>query len=160
PGDKLYVVLPLYHSSALLLGLAAAFSTGTPVALRASFSARAFWSDIRRYHATATLYIGELCRYLLNSPVTPDERDNPLRVMVGNGLRADLWEPFSRRFGVPEIREFYGATEAPGAIVNLTGKVGSIGRMPLRRLTPLKIVRFDVESGTHPRGPDGLCIEC
>lgn len=159
-GDKLYIVMPLYHSSALWLGFSAAMMTQTPIALRESFSARAFWGDVRRYRATATLYIGELCRYLMNSPPSPFDKEHTLRIMVGNGLRADLWKPFVDRFGVREIREFYGATEAPGAIVNLTGKVGSVGRMPGRRLSPLKIVRYDVETGTHPRDARGVCIEC
>jgi fatty-acyl-CoA synthase len=160
PGDKLYAVMPLYHSSALLLGFASCVMTGTPIALRSSFSARAFWTDVAEYRATAMLYIGELCRYLLNTPEHPKERDNSLRIAVGNGLRADLWEPFQKRFGVPMIREFYGATEAPGAIFNFTGRVGSVGRWPMRRLAPIKLVKYDVDRDEHVRGPDGLCIEC
>ncbi|MCC6648865.1 MAG: long-chain-acyl-CoA synthetase [Polyangiaceae bacterium] len=160
PGDKLYSVLPLYHSSALLLGFAGCVVTATPMALRGAFSARAFFPDVVRYHATATLYIGELCRYLLATPPCDEERDNPLRIAMGNGLRSDLWGDFQRRFGVPEIREFYGATEAPGGIVNFTNRVGSVGRLPMRRLTPIKLVRYDVDRDEHVRGPDGLCVEC
>ena len=159
-GDKLYSVLPLYHSSALLIGFASCVMTGTPFAMRESFSARAFWPDVEAYGATAILYIGELCRYLLNTPEDRSERAHRVRVAVGNGLRADLWEPFQRRFGVPLIREFYGATEAPGAIFNFTGRVGSVGRMPVRRLSPMKLVRFDVERGEHVRDASGLCVEC
>lgn len=160
PSDKLYCVLPLYHSSAMLLGFGPCVMTGTPVALRSSFSARAFWPDVRRTRATAMLYIGELCRYLLGTKEVPEERDNTLRIAVGNGLRADLWEAFQTRFGITDIREFYGATEAPGAVFNFTNRVGSVGRLPMRRLLPIKLVRYDVASDTHPRGPDGLCIEC
>ncbi len=160
PTDKLYCVLPLYHSSALLIGFSSAIMTGTPIALRRSFSARAFFSDVRRYHATATLYIGELCRYLLASPVSPDEAHGSLRIAVGNGLRADLWDAFQERFGIEDVREFYGATEAPGILLNFTGRKGSVGRMPGRRLSSLRVIRYDVDSDTHPRGADGLCIEC
>src|SRR6185436_19569579 len=108
PGDKLYSVLPLYHSSALLLGFGSAVMTRTPLAMRDQFSARNFWSDVQKYRATAMLYIGELCRYLVNTPPVPEEKNNPIRVAVGNGLRADVWPEFQSRFGIANIREFYG----------------------------------------------------
>lgn len=160
PGDKLYSVLPLYHSSALLLGFSSCVMTRTPIALRDSFSASAFWSDAQRYQATATLYIGELARYLLNTEPTEAEKHNPIRVAVGNGMRADVWEPFAKRFGIPQIREFYGATEAPGAIMNVSGKVGSVGHVPLRRLSAFKLARYDVERDELVRDEHGRCIEC
>lgn len=159
-GDKLYSVLPLYHSSAMLIGAGSCIMTRTPMALRSSFSAKAFWPDVQRYGATAILYIGELCRYLVNSEKCEEELNNPVRVAVGNGLRADVWEEFARRFDIPQIREFYSATEAPGAIFNLTGKVGSIGHVPMRRLGSLKLARFDVESEELVRDETGFCVEC
>src|SRR6185295_11509632 len=51
PGDKLYSVLPLYHSSALMIGAGACMLTRTPMALRESFSAKAFFNDVKRYRA-------------------------------------------------------------------------------------------------------------
>jgi len=160
PGDKLYSVLPLYHSSALLIGVGSCVMTRTPLALRRAFSAKAFWSDVQRYRATGMLYIGELCRYLVNTPPSELERNNPLRVAVGNGMRADVWETFARRFQVASIREFYSATEAPGLIANLTGKVGSIGHVPFRRLGAMKLARFDVEREELVRDASGFCVEC
>ena len=160
PGDKLYSVLPLYHSSALLIGVGSCVLTRTPMALRRTFSAKAFWPDVQRYRATAMLYIGELCRYLINSPPSELERNNPLRVAVGNGLRADVWGEFSRRFQITAIREFYSATEAPGLIANLTGRVGSIGHVPFRRFSAMKLARYDVERDELVRDARGLCIEC
>lgn len=160
PGDKLYSVLPLYHSSALLIGVGSCVLTRTPIALRRTFSAKAFWPDVQRYRATAMLYIGELCRYLINSPPSELEKNNPLRVAVGNGLRADVWGEFSRRFQIGAIREFYSATEAPGIIANLTGKVGSIGHVPFRRFSAMKLARYDVDRDELVRDARGLCIEC
>jgi fatty-acyl-CoA synthase len=75
-------------------------------------------------------------------------------------LRPDIWEAFQDRFGIETIREFYGATEGNTALVNFENKVGSVGRMPLRGITNAHIIRYDVESDSHPRGRDGLCIEC
>jgi fatty-acyl-CoA synthase len=160
PGDKLYSVLPLYHSSALLIGAGSCILSRTPICMREAFSAKAFWSDVRRYNATAMIYIGELCRYLLNTPPSEEEKNNSLRVAVGNGLRADVWEPFQTRFEIAEIREFYSATEAPGAIFNLSGKVGSIGHVPMRRLGKMKLALYDVASDELVRTGQGLCVEC
>lgn len=160
PGDKVYCALPLYHSSGMLLGIGASIMGGVPVALRGSFSARSFWKDIVRYGATSFLYIGEICRHLLNTAAVEEERQHRVRVIVGNGMRADVWAPFQERFRIEQIREFYGATEAPGVIFNITGRQGSIGRLPLRHLTPARLARYDITTGQHLRGPDGYLIKC
>jgi fatty-acyl-CoA synthase len=160
PGDKLYNVLPLYHSNALLLGAGGCIMTRTPMAMRPAFSAKAFWEDVQRYNATAMIYIGELCRYLLNTAPGEAERHNPIRVALGNGMRPDVWEPFQKRFNIPEIREFYAATEAPGIIINLTNKTGSVGRVPMRRFSAYRVVKYDVDADDYIRDSRGRCIEC
>jgi fatty-acyl-CoA synthase len=161
PGDKLYCVLPLYHANGFLLGACAAMIAGVPMAMRRSFSASAFWDDVHRYQATAILYIGELCRYLVNSPPHPKELPNPVRVAVGNGLRPDIWPRFKARFGIENIREFYGATEAPGFIANISGREGSVGRVPLGGLAGwMRIVQYDVDLDQHRRDGKGFCIPC
>ncbi|MGB8329046.1 MAG: long-chain-acyl-CoA synthetase [Polyangiales bacterium] len=161
PGDKLYCVLPLYHANGLLLGAAASMIARVPMAMRRSFSASAFWDDVHRYNATAILYIGELCRYLVNSPPHPKELPNPVRVAVGNGLRPDIWPRFKARFGIEHVREFYGATEAPGFIANISGREGSVGRVPLGGLAGwLSIVQYDVDLDQHLRDQRGFCIRC
>ncbi len=161
PGDKLYCVLPLYHANGLLLGVSSTIVARVPMALRRSFSASAFWEDVHRYGATAILYIGELCRYLVNSPPHPRELPNPIRVAVGNGLRPDIWPVFKSRFGIDKVREFYGATESPGFIANISGREGSVGRVPLGGLAGwLRIVRYDVDQDEHLRDARGFCIQC
>jgi fatty-acyl-CoA synthase len=161
PGDKLYCVLPLYHANGLMLGIGSAMIARIPTAMRRSFSASAFWDDVDRYKATAVLYIGELCRYLVNSPPHPKELPNPVRVAVGNGLRPDIWPRFKARFGIEVIREFYGATEAPGFIANFSGREGSVGRIPLAGLAGwLRIVQYDVDLEQHLRNEKGYCIPC
>jgi len=153
PGDVNYVALPLYHSSAMFAGWAAALTSGAAIALRRKFSATNFWRDIRAFDATSFVYIGELCRYLLNQPAADDDRRHRIRVATGNGLRPDIWGPFQQRFGVPLIREFYGATEGNAPLVNFTGRPGMVGR--LRRGQVL--VRCDPETGELRRNAAGRC---
>ena len=52
-----------------------------------------------------------MCRYLLATPPRPEDTQHKLRVVFGNGLRPQIWEDFVKRFKIPQIAEFYGATE-------------------------------------------------
>ena len=155
PGDVIYVTLPLYHSSAMFLGFGAGLATGAATALRRKFSASAFWEDARRFDATSFIYIGELCRYLLNRPVQPGERDHKLRVGVGNGMRGDIWVEFQERFGVPLIREFYGATEGNVPLVNMEGRPGRVGKLRAGQA----LIRCDLATGEPIRDASGLCTK-
>jgi fatty-acyl-CoA synthase len=164
PADVHYCALPLYHSAGGVMMVSTALAAGATLALRRRFSARAFWDDCRRFGASRSQYIGEFCRYLLNQPPRDDDRDHPVRFMIGNGLRPDIWTEFQRRFEIEHIIEFYGATEGLGLFVNLRGKVGAVGRMPLgrlgRRLGIARIVRYDVERDELVRDERGFCIDC
>ena len=75
-------------------------------------------------------YIGELCRYLVNAPPHPRETQHRLRLCCGNGLRADIWQQFVERFKIPQVLEFYAATENNFSLFNCEGKPGAIGRIP------------------------------
>jgi acyl-CoA synthetase (AMP-forming)/AMP-acid ligase II len=158
PGDKLYAPLPLYHSSALLIGLATAIAYRVPTALRDTFSATALLADVRRYDATALLYIGEMCRYLLATPPAPTDRQHRLRIAVGNGLRPEIWDRFRDRFGIAQVHEFYAATEAPGLLVNLSGVAGAVGRLPLGGLGMYRLARYDVDREELVRDARGYCV--
>jgi fatty-acyl-CoA synthase len=138
----------------------AALYAGATLALRRKFSAREFWNDVREYDVTHFQYIGEICRYLLNQPPRPDDRQHRMRAMIGNGLRADVWAPFVERFGVEKVIEFYGATEGNAPIINLENKLGSVGRWPLKALTNARLIRYDLDADEPLRGPGGLCVEC
>ena len=162
PQDRMYVTLPLYHSAGGICAVGMALSTGGSVVIRRKFSVHQFWDDIVRYEATLFQYIGEMCRYLLNAPPGTQERAHKLRAAIGNGLRPEIWERFKVRFGLPRIFEFYGATEGNVSLFNFDGRTGAVGRIPpyLKRMLPVKIVRFDIETEMPVRGPDGRCIEC
>ncbi len=162
PSDRMYNCLPMYHSIGGVAAIGSTLVHGGTVIVRRRFSARAFWDDIVDEGCTLFQYIGELCRFLLNSPVHPRERDHRLRICCGNGLRADVWKPFQERFGIPRILEFYAATEANFSLYNCEGVVGAIGRVPpfLAHRFPIALVKFDVDAGAPVRGDDGFCQRC
>jgi len=161
-SDRMYDALPLYHSTGGICALGPVFTTGGSLVIRRKFSVTEFWNDIYRYKPTAFQYIGELCRYLLNAPVALHETDHNIRVITGNGLRPEIWPAFQKRFAIPKIIEFYGATEGNVSMLNYDGKVGAVGRLPwyFRNIIKTRIVRFDVENEVPVRGPDGCCYEC
>jgi fatty-acyl-CoA synthase len=160
--DRLYDCLPLFHSVGGVAAPCSMLFAGGSVALVEKFSATSFWDDIVRFDCTMFQYIGELCRYLLNTPAKGAETSHRLRLAVGNGLRADIWEAFVARFAIPQILEFYAATEGNFSLFNVEGKIGAIGRIPhlLAHRFPAAIIRADGDSGAPVRGQDGLCIRC
>lgn len=157
--DRIYNVLPLYHSTGGLVGVGAALLNGARLIIRKKFSATNFWPDVKTSGATMFVYIGELCRYLINCPPHEDERNHKLKLAFGNGLRADVWPDFQSRFRIPDILEFYGSTEGNVSLFNFDGKAGAIGRVPgfLKSQINIRLVEFDVDTEQPVRGPDGLC---
>jgi fatty-acyl-CoA synthase len=162
PEDRLYDCLPVYHSVGGIVAPCSMLSAGASVVLSDKFSATHFWHDVVRWDCTLFQYIGELCRYLLKAPPSEYESIHRLRLACGNGLRGDVWEAFQARFAIPQILEFYAATEGNFSLYNVEGKPGAIGRIPplLAHRFPAAIVRVDIEAGTPVRGNDGLCIAC
>jgi fatty-acyl-CoA synthase len=160
--DRIYDTLPLYHTTGGLIAPGIALMSGGSCFIRERFSARQFWADVVAHDCTMFQYIGELCRYLLNAPTSPDESRHKIRLCTGNGLRPDIWMDFKTRFRLPEIVEWYAATEGNVLLFNMDGKPGAVGRVPrwLEHKLQTKVVRFDIENETPVRGPDGFCIEC
>jgi fatty-acyl-CoA synthase len=160
--DRMYDCLPMYHTVGGLVATGPLLVVGGSTVIREKFSAREFWDDIARYECTLFQYIGELCRYLVNSPPHPKETSHRLRLACGNGLRPDIWDEFKTRFRIPLILEFYAATEGNVLLFNFEGKSGAIGRLPwfLAWRFPVELVKFDVEAEQPIRDANGHCIVC
>jgi fatty-acyl-CoA synthase len=149
--DTLYCCLPLYHNNAVTVALGAVLNGGASMAIAGKFSVSNFWDDIVRFDASSFVYIGELCRYLLGQPERPSERQHRVRVIVGNGLRTDIWREFQERFGIERIAEFYGASECNIAFINAYNLDETAGTCPL----PHKVVRYDPDTGDALRNAKG-----
>jgi len=162
PEDRLFDCLPLFHSVGGIVAPCSMLTAGASVVLSEKFSVGNFWRDIVRWDCTLFQYIGELCRYLLKAPNSEFESRHRLRLACGNGLRGDIWEAFQARFSIPQILEFYAATEGNFSLYNVEGKPGAIGRIPplLAHRFPAAIIRLDPELGLPVRTADGLCVAC
>jgi fatty-acyl-CoA synthase len=158
----MYNCLPLYHSVGGVVATFAPLVNGGAVVIRPRFSASEFWHDVRTQRCTLFQYIGELCRYLVNSPQRALESEHNLRVACGNGLRPEVWETFQNRFAIPRILEYYASTEGNFSLYNCEGQVGAIGRIPpfLTSRLPVALLKFDVDAGQPLRDAEGRCERC
>uniref|UniRef100_A0A673B3W8 Long-chain-fatty-acid--CoA ligase n=1 Tax=Sphaeramia orbicularis TaxID=375764 RepID=A0A673B3W8_9TELE len=140
--DVLYDCLPLYHSAGNIVGVGQCIIHGMTVVIKKKFSASRFWDDCVKYNCTIVQYIGEICRYLLNQP--------------------SIWEEFMKRFNIPQIAEFYGATECNCSLGNFDNHIGACGfnSQILPYIYPIRLVKVDEETMELIRGPDGVCIPC
>ena len=152
--DRLYLCLPLYHGTGLIVGFGSTLWSGSSMFIRRKFSASNFLNEVREYNTNCFVYIGELCRYLMSQPERVGDADNPLQRIVGNGLRPDVWLNFKRRFGIKRISEFYGASEGNAAFMNLLNKDCTIGMTP----NTIALVRYDIDADEIIRDVSGRCI--
>lgn len=164
--------MPLYHSSAAILGLLSCLMAGSTIIVGRKFSARTFWKDVRENDATIVQYVGETLRYLLAVPPEIDpttgedlDKKHSVRVAFGNGLRPDVWNNVKERFNIPTIAEFYAATEGTSGSWNLSsngftagaiGRNGALGNLIIGRSSA--IVQVDHETEQPWRDPQtGMC---
>ncbi len=108
--DVFYMIMPLFHSNAVITAFAPWVLAGSTAAVRRRFSASGFLPDVRRYGVTYFNYVGKPLSYILATPEQPDDADNPVRLAFGNEA-ADLdIERFGTRFGCAVV-DGYGSTE-------------------------------------------------
>jgi fatty-acyl-CoA synthase len=142
PEDVGYACMPLFHSNAMFLGFMPAFTVGGSVALRERFSASKFVPDILSHGVTYWNYVGEPVHYVLGAldAAYPDAADlkrevtdnpaNHLRMALGNGAAAPDIERFDDAFGLDDVLELYGSTEAAISTFRRKGDPrGSVGEI-------------------------------
>lgn len=162
---RVYTCMPLFHGTSIFTGLCYGVGVSGTLCIARKFSASRFWKDIHDSGATRILYVGELCRYLVNTPPGPYDKKHNCIVASGNGLQREVWDKFRSRFGVPEIREFYRSTEGVSKYDNRNfnswgaGCLGFVG--PISRLVEKDtfIVKYDHDKEDLYRDPKtGRCV--
>jgi fatty-acyl-CoA synthase len=143
PEDRGYVCMPLFHSNSMFIGWSPCFWTGASLVVRERFSASAFAPDVLQHGVSYWNYVGEPVHYVLSAvekefggdeerirrELTLDPR-NRFRFAVGNGASPPDIERFSRWFGLEEMYELYGSTEAAISTFRRRGDPrGSVGEI-------------------------------
>jgi crotonobetaine/carnitine-CoA ligase len=101
---------------------------GGSVATIKTFSTNTFWKMVRDTHTTVVFLLGVMAQFLAKLPPTPDDADNPLRIVFMAPLVNDV-EAFSKRFGV-YVYTLFNMTETSNPIVSgpNPSKRGTCGR--------------------------------
>ena len=107
--DVLYTCLPLFHSNALNTSALPAFLAGGTLALSRRFSARNFWSEVRRYGATQFSLLSAMINIIWNRPPGPEDRDHKVRLCQILPT-PPFFNEFQERFGV-KITSVYSLTD-------------------------------------------------
>lgn len=155
PKDTVYCCLPLHHMAGTLVAAGGALVGGSRLALAPSFRVEEFWPEVRRYGATVVFYAGEMCRALVDAPHKPGERNHPVRMFAGSGMRRDVWRRLEDRFGPLGVLEFYASTEGSAVLANASGhKRGALGR-PLPGSSELALCAYDADRGAIARDANG-----
>ncbi|MDN5622361.1 long-chain-acyl-CoA synthetase [Acinetobacter guillouiae] len=151
--DVMYCTLPLYHATGMVVCWCGAIAGGSALAIRRKFSTSAFWSDVKKFNASAIGYVGELCRYLMDAPASELDHTHRVTKMIGNGMRPNIWGKFKERFGIEEILELYASSEGNVGFSNVFNFNNTVGFSP----TPYAIVQFDKEKNEAIRDSHGAC---
>lgn len=141
--DILYVPLPFFHATAMVVCWSSVVAGGAAIVIKNKFSVSDFWKDIHKYQVTGFGYVGEMCKYLLNTPENPLEKNSTLKKMIGNGLRPDIWQKFKQRFNIDQVAEFYASSEGNIAFFNVFNLDQTMGFS----ITSYAIVQYDIERG-------------
>ena len=108
-NDRVLCVLPLFHVNALCHTCIAMLSVGGSVVLTEKFSASRFWDEVREHSITTSSLMRTIPQILLSLPEKPDDRENPLRLIV-TLLSPEMHVRFEERFGVIGVPS-YSLTE-------------------------------------------------
>ncbi|MDF1822929.1 MAG: long-chain-acyl-CoA synthetase [Alcanivoracaceae bacterium] len=153
--DRMYCTLPFYHATGMVICWGSAIAAGAGLVIARKFSASRFWDDIRHYECSAFGYVGELCRYLHEQPEKPNDKDNKIKVIVGNGLRPGIWKDFKARFGIDRVVELYASSEGNVAFTNVFNFDNTVGFSPVS----YAIVKYDKEKEEPVRDSNGRMIK-
>ena len=153
--DVMYCTLPLYHATGMVVCWCGVLAGASTLAIRRKYSTSGFWTDVKKFNASAIGYVGELCRYLMDAPESKADRDHRVTKMIGNGMRPNIWSKFKQRFGIKEILELYASSEGNVGFSNIFNFDNTVGFSPI----PYAIIQFDKEKNEAVRDKKGQCIK-
>jgi crotonobetaine/carnitine-CoA ligase len=109
--DVFFCCMPLFHSNAQCLQVAAALMAGARISVWPEFSASQWLNQVRSVGATVSNMLGVMTEFVYRQPARDDDADNPLRILQTIPAPAAIVGDFERRFGLTCI-DGYGLTDA------------------------------------------------
>jgi crotonobetaine/carnitine-CoA ligase len=155
-GDIPYTGLSMTHGNAQSVTVFPALSKkGVQAVIGEKFTKSQIWDICRKYGCTTFSLLGGMMAGIFNEPPRPDDRNNPVKMVISAGTPQAIWEEFEQRFNV-KIFEWYAAVEG-GLAYKRPGKgpVGSFGK-PNPLMYRMRVV--DEEDREVPAGIKGELI--
>ncbi len=167
--SNVYLPLPMFHGVAMYSGVLPTFGSSATLVLARKFSLHNFWIDVERNDVDCFLYVGELCRYLVQAPKNPAEErvlsNGRLRFARGLGMSEQIWRQVRDRFNI-EVFEYFSASEATTTLANYNKGPFGIGGVthegPIARYFNMswKLLQHNTSTGEVTRNSrTGLCNE-
>ncbi len=153
-ADVVYCPIPVWHATGFLVGVASSIISGAQLVIPERFSASRFWGDVLDNQVTHIVHVGEMWRYI----TVPAPRPHRLRAVIGGGLSAGEHRRLREELLIPRVIEFYGSTELPAVMWDLAGVPGTMGHVPLRRLSRWFVARREPETDALLRDSRGLVV--
>lgn len=144
-GDTVYCLTPLHHQSGLLASLGAAVVGGARIALSRGLRPDRFLQEIRQYGVTVVSYTWAMLREVVDDPSFSVNGSHPVRLFIGSGMPAGLWQRIVEVFAPAHVVEFFATTDGQAVLANVSGaKIGSKGR-PLPGSGHVELAAYDAD---------------
>jgi crotonobetaine/carnitine-CoA ligase len=161
PGDRLMVVLPMFHMNALFYSVSGTVAAGSTMVIVPRFSASTFWRTATDSGATQVNVIMAVSTILARRSRDEFVPEHKLRVVNGAPFTQEAMDVFKKEFKVPTVIEGFGMTEIPGAFSNpFKGphKVACMGKLGVHadpKVTWTQVRILDDEGNDVPEGETG-----
>jgi long-chain acyl-CoA synthetase len=136
PGDRLGLILPLFHANAQIATITVPMMVGGETVMWERFSAKTFWKTVDELKPVSISAVPTILATLLEAPGAEDASKSSLRYVICGAapLSRELLDTFESKFDI-RILEGYGLTEST-CVSSLNPyyglrKPGSIG-LPVR----------------------------
>lgn len=143
-GDTVYCLPPLHHASGLLTTLGATVVGRSRIALSDRIDPETFAVEVRRYGVTVVSYTWTMMRDVLGGDTSAASGYNPIRLFMGSGMPAGLWNEVQDAFPRARVLEFFATADGSAILANVSGdKIGTMGR-PLPETNQVEVAAYDV----------------
>ncbi|CAG0985106.1 fatty-acyl-CoA synthase [Myxococcaceae bacterium] len=128
PDERPYTGLSLTHGNAQAVTLGPSLHMGLRAVLSRRFTKSRLWDICRTHGCTTFSLLGGMATAIYAEPRRPNDRENPVRMVISAGMPRAIWKDFEERFGV-QVFEWYGAVEGGLALKPIgQGPIGSFGK--------------------------------
>ena len=118
-SSTVFTGCPMFHTLGSMMSCTGALWNEAAFAFQPTFSASSFIKDAAKFEATTFSYIGEMMRFVANTPETEFDKSHKIKSAFGPGLRPDIWNRMHEKYGNIHFAELYGSSEGIVGLYNI-----------------------------------------